>query len=245
MTAELVISDRACNGRIAGCARSPVLPAGAGVRLCRRAPRAGFRRRHLPHPHRPDADRADAERRADGDGGERRAGRLPRRWSSPGWWAAWWWRAGAARPAPACISASSRLFSLVAALPAALLAVTAIDHARPRPRQLVLDAHARHRRQLAVAGPGLRRAAGGAAARRYPGRQARAGTRRARCTRTIRARFAVFLNSLAADHNLPGVFLVGSDGALITQAQSSERAQFPAAGGAGAQAGEEAIPTRW
>ncbi len=41
------------------------------------------------------------------------------------------------------------------------------------------------------------------------------------------SRFAIFLNAVAADHNLPGVFLVGSDGALITQAQSSNRSRFP------------------
>ena len=42
------------------------------------------------------------------------------------------------------------------------------------------------------------------------------------------ARFAVFLNSVASDHNLPGVFLVNSKGALVTQAQTSHREQFPA-----------------
>ena len=41
------------------------------------------------------------------------------------------------------------------------------------------------------------------------------------------ARFAVFLNSVAADHNLPGVFLVGNDGTLITRARDSHSEQFP------------------
>ncbi len=40
-------------------------------------------------------------------------------------------------------------------------------------------------------------------------------------------RFAIFLNAIASDHNLPGVFLVGSNGELITQAQISRREQFP------------------
>ena len=40
-------------------------------------------------------------------------------------------------------------------------------------------------------------------------------------------RFAVFLNGLARDHSLPGVFLVGEDGGLVTQASSSQRSQFP------------------
>jgi two-component system nitrogen regulation sensor histidine kinase NtrY len=42
------------------------------------------------------------------------------------------------------------------------------------------------------------------------------------------ARFAVFLNSLAADHNLPGVFLITSDGSLLAQAATSHADQFPA-----------------
>ncbi len=41
-------------------------------------------------------------------------------------------------------------------------------------------------------------------------------------------RFAIFLNAVATDHNLPGVFLVTGDGTLITQAQSSHSEQFPA-----------------
>jgi two-component system nitrogen regulation sensor histidine kinase NtrY len=41
-------------------------------------------------------------------------------------------------------------------------------------------------------------------------------------------RFSTFLNAVAVDHNLPGVFLVGSDGSLIAQAQSSHREDFPA-----------------
>ncbi len=41
-------------------------------------------------------------------------------------------------------------------------------------------------------------------------------------------RFAVFLNSVAADHNLSGTFLVGSDGSLISRAQGSRSEQFPA-----------------
>ena len=41
------------------------------------------------------------------------------------------------------------------------------------------------------------------------------------------ARFAVFLNSVASDHNLPGVFLVGNDGALIDRARDSHSEQFP------------------
>ncbi len=40
-------------------------------------------------------------------------------------------------------------------------------------------------------------------------------------------RFAVFLNGVATDHNLPGVFLVSGDGVLITQARSSRREDFP------------------
>ncbi len=42
------------------------------------------------------------------------------------------------------------------------------------------------------------------------------------------ARFAVFLDSVAADHNLPGVFLVDSKAALITRAQRSHLEEYPA-----------------
>ncbi len=42
------------------------------------------------------------------------------------------------------------------------------------------------------------------------------------------ARFAVFLDSVASDHSLPGVFLVDSKGTLLTQARSSRREEFPA-----------------
>ena len=41
------------------------------------------------------------------------------------------------------------------------------------------------------------------------------------------ARFDTFLNSLAIDHKLPGVFLVSGDGSLITEAKSTKRDQFP------------------
>ena len=42
------------------------------------------------------------------------------------------------------------------------------------------------------------------------------------------ARFAIFLNSIASDHDLPGLFLVGSDGSLVAQAQTSHRETVPA-----------------
>ena len=41
------------------------------------------------------------------------------------------------------------------------------------------------------------------------------------------ARFDTFLNSLAIDHKLPGVFLISGDGSLITEAKSTKRDQFP------------------
>ncbi len=65
------------------------------------------------------------------------------------------------------------LFSLVAVLPAALLAVTA-SITLDRGLDNWFSTRTRNdRRQFAVAGPGLRRAAGRSAARRYPRRQAR------------------------------------------------------------------------
>ncbi len=42
------------------------------------------------------------------------------------------------------------------------------------------------------------------------------------------ARFETFLNSLAADHNLPGAFLISDDGSLVKQAKISNPDDFPA-----------------
>ena len=47
------------------------------------------------------------------------------------------------------------LFAVIAAVPAVLVAVVASDDARPRPRPLLLDAHARHDRAVADRGQRL------------------------------------------------------------------------------------------
>ena len=168
----IVIFDGACHGREAGRTRLPVLPAGARVRLCCRVAGPWLGRRHLPHSARPDADRADAGCRLQGDAGERRSGRL----SGAGH------RLGCRQPGRRALARSGRRQSahphrrpVLSGRRSAGGAAGGdrLDHAGSRPRQLVLDAHALHRRQFAVAGPGLRRAAGRSAARRHPWRQAR------------------------------------------------------------------------
>ncbi len=119
------------------------------------------------------------------------------------------------------------LFSLVAVLPAAMLAVTAsitldrgLDNWFSTRTRTIIDNSLSLAQAFAEQQAVLLRADVLAAKLELE--------RAASLYKDDPARFAVFLNSIAVDHNLPGVFLVGSDGSLITRAQSSLREQFPA-----------------
>ena len=119
------------------------------------------------------------------------------------------------------------LFSLVAVLPAALLAVTAsitldrgLDNWFSTRTRAIVDNSLSLAQAFAEQQAVLLRADISAA--KLELEQA------ASLHKDDPQRFTIFLNAVAADHNLPGVFLVTSDGTLISQAQSSRREQFPA-----------------
>ena len=153
MTVEVASLGCACNRTSDGQPQGlRVVQGRAGGRLCRRGAGAHRRLRHLPHPDGPDADRADARRRSGGDDRQRRARRLPHLRG----------RLGDRRPRP-------RPPAGAGGGPPAYPHRRAVQHrrgdardprrghrqrhARPRPRQLVLDAHARDRRHLACRSP--------------------------------------------------------------------------------------------
>ncbi len=119
------------------------------------------------------------------------------------------------------------LFSLVAVLPAALLAVTAsitldrgLDNWFSTRTRSIVDNSLSLAQAFAEQQAVLLRADILAAKLELE--------RAASLHKEDSARFAVFLNAIATDHNLPGVFLIDSKGTLITRAQSSLREQFPA-----------------
>ena len=119
------------------------------------------------------------------------------------------------------------LFSLVAVLPAALLAVTAsitldrgLDNWFSTRTRAIIDNSLSLAQAFAEQQAVLLRADILAAKLELE--------RASSLHKEDPTRFVVFLNGVASDHNLPGLFLVGGDGTLITQARSSRREQFPA-----------------
>ena len=147
---------------------------------------------------------------------------------------------GAGQP-PASISASSRCFPLVAAVPGDPRRGGGERDARSRPRQLVLHPDPHDRRDLRVDCPGLCRRSR-CRARQGSDRWSRArSSRRARFSSTIPTASRRSSTSVADGRvRCPACSWSRRDGSMVAQAHVGSQGEFPAAPAIGDQAGRRA-----